>query len=908
MLNKTKIIFLSGLVLLQIQVFPQNLDTLVISIDNTSENFTAFVNELEQKYPVRVFYRTEWIDQVHPEAKYEHKLLSEILRDVLKNSGLSYLTYEYSIIIVPEYSTSLISNGKQVHGRNKTENHVLTIGNPINRGRFRTGIVSGTITNYKDDLPIPGAEVVVKDLNQGALTNNQGVYSIELPTGKHDLQFSYIGLEDQVIKVDLIEDGILDISLNEKAIPLEEVTIYAESPDRNISSTEISIVKINSREIKKLAALAGEPDIIKSITLLPGVQTVSENSAGFNVRGGKTDQNLILLDGATIYNTSHLFGLLSMINASAVENIVLYKGGIPATFGGRISSVMDIRLKEGNKDRIHGSGSVGPVFSKLSFEGSVIRKQATFNTGARFSYMDYILKMIPDINLKNSRSTFYDLYGKLDFNITQKDKVSVFGYNSFDRFRFGTSSLYEYGNLLGSLKYGHIFSPKLSSSMILAYTNYDLGVTDDSNEYLASVFKTGVSQKSARIDLLYSPYYKHKINFGMEAIRYLFIPGKLRPEHPESMIMPEILENEQSLESNAFISYQLEATPRMTFSAGLRYSAFFNYGPGTVHHYLEGMPMSELSLQGSTEYGKNEVIQHYSGLEPRLSVRYRISEKSSFKVSYNRTRQYLQMISNTAIISPTDFWKSCDPYIRPMTADQVGAGIFRNFMNNRIETSYELYFKHIRNVIDYKNGAVIVLNEFLESDLVSGSGKAYGVEFLLRKTSGRLTGWASYTYSKSLIKMDGKFEEEIINGGKLYPSNFDKPHDITMVGNFQFSRKWRFAADFNYSTGRPVTLPEIKYRMERSEIVYFSDRNKYRLPAYHRLNLSVSYDGNLRRDKKWNTSWTFSIYNIYGRKNVFSVFYSKEDPGFDNEFTRFGLYKLSVIARPIPTLMFNFNF
>ncbi|KPL14547.1 MAG: hypothetical protein AMS26_10380 [Bacteroides sp. SM23_62] len=903
-----KIILAGSLILFQVQVYAQLLDKLLITIDTSSGGFESFVNELEDKYPVKVFYRKEWIDQIRVEKGYSQTLLPDVLRDVLKNSGLSYMSYRSNIVLVPEYSLLLINNGKQLNGIESATGQVISVGNPVNKGRYKVAEISGTIKNYKDDLPIPGAEVMIEGLNQGALTDDLGHYSIQLPVGRHSLKYSYIGLEEQVVRIDLIEDGVLDIHLNEEAIPLEEVTIYAESPDRNISSAGMSILKINSKEINKLPALAGEPDVIKSITLLPGVQTVGENASGFNVRGGKTDQNLILLDGASMYNTSHLFGMLSMINTSAIENVVLYKGGIPATYGGRISSVMDIQVKDGNKEKVHGEGSIGPVFSKLSFEGPMIRNICTFNAGGRFSYTDWILKMLPDINLRNSRSIFYDFYGKLDFNLTQKDRISVFAYYSFDRFRFGTSSVYQYGNLLGSVKYGHIFNAKLSSSFLVAYSDYNLDVTDDAIDYLSSVFNTGVSQRSVRVEFFYTPQYRHKINFGIEGIQYQFRPGQRRPYHPESMIVPKILENEQSFESTAFVSYQYEIGPRIILSAGLRYSAFFNYGPGVIHQYEDGLPFSHFTLTDSIQYGKNEVIQRYMGLEPRFSLRYRLGDNTSLKVSYNKTRQYLQMISNTAIISPTDFWKSCDPYIEPLLADQVALGVFRNFMGNRVEMSCELYYKQIQNVIDYKNGTVIVLNDFLENDLMSGSGKAYGLEILVRKTSGRLTGWASYTFSRSLIRMDSDNDDEVINGGNHYPSNYDKPHDVTLVGNFQLSRSWRLAADFNYSTGRPVTFPEIKYQLERSEIVYYSDRNKYRLPAYHRLNVSVSYDGNLKRNKKFNTSWTFSVYNVYGRKNVFSVFYNKELPSLDNDFTRFGLYKLSIIARPIPTLTFNFNF
>jgi hypothetical protein len=905
---RPRIIFAILLFLFRLEAYAQRLDTLVITLDHHTGGFESFVNVLEDKYPVRIFYREEWIEQIRIDTNYRQKRLPEVLEDALDHTGLSYMTYKSNIVIVPEYSTISINDGKPANGNRHSNRSVVIVGNPVNRGRYQVAEISGTISNDKDGEPIPGAEVMAEALNQGALTDHLGHYSMQLPVGRHALKYSYIGLEEQVVEIDLVEDGRLDINLSEEAIPLEEVTIYAESPDRNISSASMSIIKINSKEITKLPALAGEPDVIKSITLLPGVQTISENSTGFNVRGGKTDQNLILLDGASIYNTSHLFGMLSMINTSAIENVVLYKGGIPATYGGRISSVMDIDVKTGSRDRIHGEGSIGPVFSKLSVEGPLIRNKLTFNTGGRISYTDYILRMLPDINLRNSRSTFYDFYGKLDFDLTQQDRISVFGYYSFDLFRFGTSSIYQYGNLLGSLKYGHIFNPKLSSSLLLAYSDYQLEVTDDENEYLSSVFKTGVSQGSVRAELIYIPHYRHKINAGLEGIRYHFMPGQRRPYHHESMIVPKVMEDEQSLESTLFLSYHCEIGPRMVLSAGLRYGAYFNYGPGVVHAYREGKPNAASAEADSIIYGKNEVIQQYTGLEPRLSLRYRISENTSAKVSYNRTRQYLQMISNTAIISPTDFWKSCDPYIEPLIADQVALGLYRNVMGNRVEMSCEMYYKKIQHVIDYKNGAVIVLNDYLEQDLLSGSGKAYGLELLVRKTSGRLTGWTSYTFSRSLIRMAGDAEDEVINGGDYYPSNYDKPHDFTLVGNFQLSRSWRLAADFNYSTGRPVTLPEIKYRLERSEIVYYSDRNKYRLPAYHRLNVSVSYDGSIKRNKKIRTSWTLSVYNVYGRKNVFSVFYNKELPDMDNDFTRFGLYKLSVIAKPIPTLTFNFKF
>ena len=888
--------------------YSQPLDSIVITLDGYKAGFRGFVVALEDKYPVKVFYQEEWIDLVRIEPGYNEVLLGNILNDALIKSGLSYLIYRSSIVLVPEYLSSAVSYGEPDRTGILPAEEIVTIGNRVNQGRYKMASITGTIRNYSDNTPIPGVEVVIKQLNQGALTDHMGHYSIQLPVGQHALQVSFIGLETKTIRVDLIENGVLDVALNEEALPLEEVTIYAESPDRNISSATMSMVRINSKEISRLPTLAGEPDVIKSIILLPGVQTVSENASGFNVRGGKTDQNLLLIDGATMFNTSHLFGLLSMINASAIENVILYKGGIPASYGGRISSVMNIEVKEGNMNEIHGTASIGPVYSKLSFEGPVYKEAITFNTGARYSNVDWLLGMLPDINLRNSHSTFYDFYGKLDFNLTQKDWISLFGYYSSDLFGFGSSSVYQYRNLLGSIKYGHIFNSKLSSILTIAFSDYNLDVTDKVDPMLSSVFTTGVSQSSVRLEFVYSPHFRHKIVTGFEGIQYMLAPGQRTPADEKSAITTHILENEQSIESSGFISYQYEIGPRVTFTAGLRYSVFLNYGPGVIYHYEDGLPLTEFTIVDSTRYNRNEAIQQYGGLEPRLNIRYRLDDNSSLKVSYNKTRQYLQMISNTAVESPTDFWKSCDPFIEPLIADQIAIGLFRNFSGNRIETSLELYYKKIRNVIDYKNGAVIVLNDYLEQDLLAGSGKAYGVELLVRKSKGRLTGWSSYTFSRSLIRINGDYPEEIINGGNYYPSSYDKPHDITLVGNYQLSRRWRASADFNYSTGRPVTLPELKYQLERSEIVYYSERNKYRLPAFHRLNISVTYEGSLKKNRKLNTSWTLSVYNLYGRNNVSSVFYNKEVPSRDNDFNRFGLYTLSIIARPIPTLTFNIDF
>ncbi len=903
----------------------QNSD-LIVSGKYENTPFNLFVKDIERQIPVEFMYHPQMADSIYITAIFNKESLNNALTRVFRETQLHFFINEYNQIILTqgyEIRADLPINffdrsnenmivtdfqafdfmkeeEKKVKLQNTLENRVVEIGN-------RTRLVDGKYTNLAGYIrdsqtgePLVGALIYIDDPRIGVATDQFGYYSLTIPNGEQELLLKCIGYKDTKRQVILYQEGKLDIELIEDVIPLKEVIIESEK-DVNIAGMQMGLDKIDAQSMKKVPPILGEVDVLKIILTLPGVQSIGEGANGINVRGGTADQNLMLINDAIVYNPTHLFGFFSSFNPDIIKSVELYKGGIPAQYGGRISSVLEVQTKEGNNKKFVGSGGISPVTARLTFEGPIAKDKASYIIGARSTYSDWILKKLPNASLKNSTASFYDFFGKISYDINDKNSIYMAGYYSNDDFSFNSDTIYNYTNQNASLQWKHIFNNKLYGVFSGVYSGYNYAVSSTKNEVNAFDMNYSIKNLNAKIDFSYFPNSKHKIDFGISSIYYGLEPGTLKQNGNNSLITDIILENEQGLESAVYLGDKYDISPRLALNFGLRYS-FYNYlGPQTVNKYAPDGPIEEGTKIGETTYGERENIQTYQGPEIRFSARYSMNDESSLKLSYNRMRQYIHMLSNTTSISPTDIWKLSDTYVKPQVGDQVSLGIYRNFKNNTIEGSIEGYYKTIEDILDFKSGAQLVLNDHVETDIVSGMGKSYGIEFLLKKKTGKLNGWVSYTYSRALIKVDGQYNGETINNGEFFPASYDKPHDFTVISNWKFSRRFSVSGNLTYSTGRPITYPVAKYNFGGTERLHYSERNQFRIPDYFRLDLSISLEGNHKVKKLNHSSWTFAIYNVTGRDNAYSIYFVSENGKVKG-------YKLSIFAEAIPTITYNFRF
>lgn len=876
-------------------------DKLLVAIDSTfsSINFTEFSDRLKQTYDLNIFFQPEWVEKVNTGKIERTTLIDEYLKILLARYDLHYLVFQDNIVILP-------GRDMLVTGLSSTSNTII-IGNPLDRGKYKKATITGKVVDGKTQTPIPGVQIICKEQSLATTSNANGEYTLELPVGENQLRFTFIGLTDEFRRLMVYSSGELNVELFEKTINLNQINVSTARPEDNYRSTSMGMVKLNIKTIKKLSVLMGEPDVIKGMTMLPGVQSTGENASGFNVRGGNIDQNLILVQETPVFNSSHLFGIFSMLDGSLVKDVSLYKSAIPAQFGGRIASVMDIELNKGQSEKLKINGGLGMINSRLSIE-TPIGKKTSIIVGGRSTYSDWLLNLMPTYELKNSSLYFYDFNAKIDHEINSKNKLSAFAYGSTDYFKFFESAEYGYGNLLGSVDWKHIYNLANSHNLNFNVSRYNANYVDFSSKNTEYKLKTSIQQEQLSYHFNNQTFARHKVNLGINAIRYAVEPGNAQPYNDQSITLPIDLTNEEAFELAAYVEDEFDLTPAISIIGGLRFSNFMQMSPDEVYSYQQGAPRNEETLVGSNVYTNRTMLNYFNGLEPRLALRYEMQGASSVKLGYNKTTQYIRQISNSISITPADYWKVSDSYLDPLIANQFAAGYFKNFRNNTYEASLEIYYKTIQNEVDYKNGARLVLNENLEQVLITGIGRAYGAELLIKKSKGDLTGWLAYTYSRSFKKIDGLFPEEKINKGVWYKSNYDKPHDLSLALNYKISRRYTLSSNFVYSTGRPITLPEQKYLIGTYEVVTYSDRNKYRLPDYHRLDVSITYEGSLLIKQKWRSSWTFSIYNLYGRNNAFSVFYEKQKPTSKNNYQTYSLHKLSVIGVPVPSFTYNFWF
>ena len=640
---------------------------------------------------------------------------------------------------------------------------------------------------------------------------------------------------------------------------------------------------------------------------MPGINSVGEFSSGINVRGGGEDQNLYLINDAPLFNTSHVFGLLSVINPDIVESLTLYKGHIPAGYGERISSVIDIKTRETIPETGKIRGGIGLFDSKLIAELPIVKDKISLDLGGRSVYSNWLLKRIDEIDLRNSNAFFYDLNAIMNIN-TKKSRYIISAYKSFDDFTFNDEVRYAYGSINASIVWNYLINSKLGSYFSLSFSDYKADKDDIHDDFARSRMTSGIACTGLRYSLKYSGIAKNYIETGLNAFVYSSQPGILKPLDKKSLLVPFSLETERGIEGALFLSDELTLNRFLTFNAGVRVSGYGYLGPKTLLTYEPDMPKDSSSITGMKSYGENDIIQSYIMAEPRISAKYQLNQKSSVKLSFNRNVQYLSLISNAAVSTPGDIWKLSDPYIKPLVARQFAIGYYRNFMNNTIESSIEIYYKNVSNVIEYKRGAELEMAANIEQQLINATGRNFGIELFVKKNTGKIDGWISYTYSRSIRKTTGTFRDEIINDGNYFPSSFDEPHNFILVANYNWNRRIVFSANFTYSSGRPVTLPEYKYNQKNAYLVYWSEKNKYHMPSYHRLDLTLRINESLRINKQWKGSWSISILNVYGRKNAYTIFYKKEEPTIENDYKMYSLYKLYLIGKPILTINYNFMF
>lgn len=749
--------------------------------------------------------------------------------------------------------------------------------------------LSGTIKDSKSGEELIGANVYVKsNPTNGTTTNSYGFYSLTLPSGKYEIAIQYIGYQTVVKEVDLVSNVKLDFEIVLSSQVLKEVEVKAEKENANVTSAQMGVTKIDINEIKNIPVIFGERDVLKTISLLPGIKSAGEGNAGFYVRGGGTDQNLILLDEAPVYNASHLLGFFSVFNSDAIKDLTLYKGNMPAEYGGRLSSVVDIRMKEGNLKKYIVTGGIGLIASRLTIEGPIVKDKGSFIVSGRRTYADLFLKLSKDEAQRNTKLYFYDLNAKANYKIGANDRIFLSGYFGRDNFSFNNLFGIDYGNATASARWNHVFNSKWFSNTTFIYSNYSYKIKLSLGESNIDIVSK-VQDWNLKEDIQY--YYNNRNTFkaGFQSIYHTFVPGIIQADDSSGFVSKSF-PKKFAWENAVYLQHEKEFGSIFKVNYGLRLSTFSLLGPDVFYSFDQDGYATDSSV-----IGKGGFYKTYLRLEPRITANYILSENHSIKASYSRNIQNLHLLSNSTVSSPTDRWIPSSNNVLPETADQIALGYFSNFLKNQFEASVEVYYKWLGNQVDYKNNAELRGNQFVEADLLRGKGRAYGLEFYVKRKVGKLSGWVSYTLSRTERSFDG------IDNGKWFAAKQDRTHDLSIVGMWQFHPKWVLSATFVYYTGNAVTFPSGKYEVNGQIVEHYTERNGYRMPAYHRLDLGLTW--NRKMTEKRESSWNLSIYNVYMRENAFQINF-EQDP---NDPSRTRAMQLSLF-KIVPTISYNFKF
>jgi hypothetical protein len=890
------------LTLLGLKASAQDVFDLKVDTIFQNEKLTHFLERIEKKEGIHFFYRPEWIDSLGASETMVNKKFGEILENLLRGTKLSHITMSASqVVFVKDYSQQL-SRKKAIEialrQQKKVKQYILGHQGKLNTTQRLK--VRGKVVDMKTKEPLAHANIIVSDEKVPFATDETGKFELDLVPGSHVLNFSFVDHEDQIIDLLAYQDGEINLEMEEMPILLDEVVIQ-DRETRELTTSRIGQTQLGIKELKRAPAMLGEADLIKQVQTLPGVTTAGEAASGFNVRGGSVDQNLILYDGMPVFNSSHVFGFFSAFNPEGIREVSFYRGGIPAEYGGRASSVLDIRSKDGDYKKWNGNGGIGMLTSNFMINGPIQKDKTSISASVRSTYSNWLVHSIHTsyADLSNSSVFFYDGTLKLTHLFNDRTKLSFTGYSSKDAFRLIRDSTYQWSNLQGSMKLDHQFSSSFGSEFTFGVSKYGYKVLN--SDYLtASILSYQITSTLLKAGFFYQEG-NHKINFGWQLTHYQFEPGTLRPDSKGSNVKSLTLNNQYSIENAFYVADAWSVNEKVFVEAGLRTPLFAAFGPASVNVY-KGTTRELSNLVDTLHFNTRQPIKSYFGFEPRLSFRLKVSPVSSIKFGYSRVYQFLHLVTNTTTVTPIDIWQPSGYYFKPQKADQFSLGYYKDIRSKKYGASIETFYKTVNNIIDFKDGAQLILNNHLETDLLQGKGWSYGIESSITKNTGRITGTLNYTFSRSFRQIAGPTAAESINLGKAYPSNFDQPHIVNLSWKYNLSRRYFFTGNFTYHTGRPVTIPLSAFHLENMTVAYFSERNQYRIPDYHRLDLALVFEGNHRRKKWGEGTWVISIYNVYGRKNAYSVFFKSSGAGIPQP------YQLSILGSALPSISYNFKF
>jgi len=885
-----------------------------ITLQFSEGDFNDLVREIEQQTTFRFYFDPADVDSVDLSINVNNATIDDVLQSALTGSGLQYvidpsgniiITKNKSIASTWEHKTSPAEISAEFEPKSEPSDALFktrktyTIGHPSAQSTNKKSTLSGYVKTAAG-IPLVGANVAIQDTPYGTITDNEGHYSLSLSPGLYKMQFTSVGMTSTQRNIRLYSPGTMNVEMDVEVTKLEEVVVTGERTS-TVRGLQMGTDRLNTQSLKYIPSTFGETDVLKAVLTLPGVKTIGEASSGFNIRGGSTDQNLILLNESTVFNPFHFFGFFSSFNAESIQDVELHKSVMPARYGGRLASVLKITSIKGDKQKVKGTAGLGLVTSRINVEGPIIKDKTSFNVGARTTYSDWIFELLPaSSGYKNTKASFYDVNVTLDHQLNGSNSLTFYGYLSKDKSNLNTDTSYNYTNRNLSLQWTHDSRSRINSVVTVGHDQYAYGNESTSDPLTAYKLKFSIDQSSLKANFLYEPSTRHKIEFGFNGIYYKLRPGSLQPNDDASLIAPSTVQSEQALESAVYLSDQFDVSQKLSLQGGIRYSLYNYLGPTSIHNYADDLPKTSDNRISITEYSDKEIIKTYHGPEWRVSTRYLLTRSLSVKAGYSTTRQYLHMLSNTIAIAPTDIWKLSDPNILPQFGRQFTVGFYMSHQA-KWESSIEAYHKDIDNYLDYRSGAVLVMNPSVETEVLSSHGKGYGIEFVFKKPLGKLNGWVSYTYSRILIKTDDPNAGEAINRGSYYPASYDKPHDFNFTGNYKFTRRVSFSMNVNYSTGRPVTIPVGIFSYGGSQKTLYASRNSYRIPNYFRMDMSINIEGNHKIRQLLHSSWTFGIYNLTGRNNPYSIYFTSDSGVIKG-------YKLSIFGAVIPFINYNIRF
>jgi hypothetical protein len=900
----------------------QQKETIQITGSFRNLTFQELVTKLEKQYPLHFYFEEKWVKSLQVNMEAENLSVPEFMDELLLPTMLDYVYQPPGAIFIlpdkkfvhqlPEYYLPSIGpdsvqgkhrsltgiEEKYLLGRQPDKIKTIVIGSWDKAKKGKMAVITGKLTDEETGESLVGARLYVPALQKGAATDGSGFVTMPLKPGIYAVVFQYLGMTEVKGSLDVRSDGYFSLSLKKQLHVMNEVLVHGQKTQKR--GTRPGMENVSVKTMKELPALMGEKDVMKVAQMLPGIVSVGEGSAGVNVRGGNADQNLFYINEIPIYNSSHLFGFFSSINSAIIDNFTIYKGQVPAEYGGRLSSVFNVETRKGHKNNIFTQGGVSPISANVELEVPIVKEKASLILSARSTYSDWILKRLKDPDLRNSQASFYDFAGGLDFDLNDKNQISVLAYNSSDAFNLNGYTEYSYGNMGASVNYTHRFSPGLKSSVSVIGSNYSFETVEKSSASEAYSHAYELNHYEFRGSLSWLANEHHTFKIGTDAILYDLNRGTIKPYGTASLKKSVDLGMEKGLETSVYLDDNISLGPRLNFYTGLRFSMFTELGPKTVRDYLPGTPFDDNNVTNTKIYQNGDKISNYYHPELRVGMDFKVSENNSVKLSVTQMTQYVFMLSNSISIAPNDQWKLVDSHIKPPSSIQYSAGYYRENPKKGLNASFEFYYKQARHIVEYRDGTDFLASPYIETAILQGNQNAYGAEFMLSKTTGRVTGWLSYTHSRSFITVNGENDWGDINQGVKYPSNFDRPNVLNTFMNLEISRRFALATNLAYSSGRPVTLPQSVYYIDDQPFVDYSSRNEYRIPDYLRLDVSLRIEGNLKLKKPMHSYWTIGVYNLTGRSNANSIFFLSEEGKLHG-------YKYSVIGVPILTISWNWK-